>query len=310
MLILLAFASLIFGLSMDIIFTRPHLTLAILIFVFPVLGGVGFFFWRQLRSSPQAGFAVGWCLVALIPVAGVFLSDRLLISASIGAALLLGLFIDKLGPLRNLVCREKLGMFILFIFLVSFGLVLRIPVNTIRGHMFYKLASADRLNIAQAQIPRGNHSARYIFLLNVPSSVLAMTMLPTWTVIHDDPGIFITYLQMARRKVAWKRDSETSMVLTFGEPLLLEHQYERLFHTGRLPPPAVTQYQTAQFTAKVIETGDRGIRSARLEFLRSLDDPAYIFLAWKDGRLSRIAPPAIGETLHIPHPVPTTRFAP
>jgi hypothetical protein len=310
MLIPLAFSSLLFGLSTDIVFARPDFAFPILVFSLPVLGFTGVLFWRSLRTSPQAGFAVGWALVALTPVAGVFLSDRLLMSASLGTALLLGLFIDKLGPLRNLLGSRQFGSAILFILLVTFGLVLSVPTGRIRGHLFFKLASTDRESIANAEIPSGDTLSRQVFLLNTPSSVLAMTILPTWTVIHDDPGIFITYLQMARREITWRRDSETSSVLTFGEPLLLKHQYELLFQTEHHPPPPGTKYRMAHFIATVLETGDRGIRAVRLDFFRSLDDPSYCFLTWKGGRLSRTTPPAMGETLHIGAAVPSTPFAP
>jgi hypothetical protein len=310
MLVPLAFSSLFLGLSADLVFTRPNLAFPILMFSLPVLGFAGVLFWRRLRSRPQAGFAVGWALVSLTPVAGVFLSDRLLMSASLGTTLLMGMFIDSLGPLRNLLAHRKKVLAILFLLIVTLNLVLPIPIDYIRGRIFFKMTATDREIIANAEIPPGDPLSRHVFLLNTPSSVLALNILSTWTVIHDDPGIFITYLQMARRKVEWRREGERSAMLIFGEPFLLEHQYELVFHTENHPPPPGTKYQMAHFVATVVETGDRGIRTVRLDFTRSLDDPSYHFLAWKDGKLSRITPPAIGETLHLAAAEPTNPYAP
>ncbi|MBW2090582.1 MAG: hypothetical protein JRI34_00465 [Deltaproteobacteria bacterium] len=310
MLIPLAFSSLFFGLSTDIVYTRPAWALPMMLFSLPILLLVGIVFWRRLRSCPQAGFALGWALFALLPVAGVFLSDRLLMSASLGTALLLGLFMDSLGSLRSLWARRQFGSVILFFLLVTLGVVLSIPTGCIRGEIFYKIAAADRENIANAEIPLGNSPERCVFLLNSPSSALAMTIMPAWTVIHDDPGIYITYLQMARREVEWRRESETSCVLTFGEPLLLEHQYELLFETKRQAPPPGTHYRTAHFTATILESEDKGIRAVRLGFFRSLDDPTYHFLAWKDGRLSRVTPPAVGEALTFAKALPAMPYVP
>ncbi len=309
MLIPLAFSSLFFGLSTDLVFTHSGWALPMILFSLPLLLFTGIIFWRRLRSCPPAGFALGWAVFALIPGAGVFLSDRLLVGASPGTALLLGLFMDRLGSLNGLWTRRQFASMFLFC-LIFLHLAVSIPMNYFRGHIFYKIAATDRANIMNAEIPLKSAKPRYVFLLNTPSAVLAMTIMPTWVVTHDDPGIYITYLQMARRELEWRRTSETSAVLTFGDPPFLDHQYELLFQTKKHPPPPGTRYKTAHFSATLLETESRGIRSVRFDFLRSLDDPSYFFLAWENGRLLRIKPPRIGQTLKLTAALPAVPFTP
>jgi hypothetical protein len=309
-LVPLAFASLFFGISSDIVFSRPQLADLILALSLPLLALLATVSWARLRSNPLAGFGIGWTLLALMPVAGVTLSDRLLMTASLGSALFCGLLISDLGSVKELFARRKIASLILLILLVTFGLLTSIPLARIRAHVFYTMASTDREAIANAEIPTKDNSPRAVFLLSSPSTILAMTMLPTWSVLNNDPGIFLSYLQMAQRRLEWRRESDTTAIITFGEPLLLEHRYESLFHTKEGPPPPGTKFETAEFTATVLEVGLRGIRSARFEFARSLNDPSYSFLAWQGGRLARISPPRVGQTVQIDLAKPTIPYTP
>jgi len=56
----------------------------------------------------------------------------------------------------------------------------------------------------------------------------------------------------------------------------------------------------AGMQATVTELGRDGPTRVRFRFDKPLDDPSLVWLIWKDGRLQRIAPPAIGATLDLP----------
>jgi hypothetical protein len=49
--------------------------------------------------------------------------------------------------------------------------------------------------------------------------------------------------------------------------------------------------------ATVLEVGPRGPTRVDFRFDRSLDDPSFVFLGWRDGRLLRLRPPPIGQAL-------------
>jgi len=54
--------------------------------------------------------------------------------------------------------------------------------------------------------------------------------------------------------------------------------------------------------ATVTAVGRNGPNRVRFRFDRPLDDPGFVFLIWKDGRLQSVAPPAIGEVLELSRP--------
>jgi hypothetical protein len=48
--------------------------------------------------------------------------------------------------------------------------------------------------------------------------------------------------------------------------------------------------------ATVLARGERGPTRVRFQFDRPLDDPDLVLLAWRDDRLRRITPPAVGDS--------------
>lgn len=303
----LATGSLFFGLSTDMIFTRPHALAPVLALSSVLFAWLLWLFWRRLRALPLAWFAAGWAVAALLPMAGVTLSDRLLMSASIGSSLTLGLLVDQAGCLRGVLANLRARWPVLVF--VVLGLVIAAPVTVLRGRMFHRMAAADRDATTAADIERTADGAR-VFLVNSPSTLLAMMIGPTWAVMKDDPDTAIHALNIARRPVRLRRDDERTLVMTAGDPPLLDHRYERVFHTSEAPPAAGTVFTTDAFAATVLATESNGIRSVRLSFREPLDSPSFRFLAWQDGGYRRIAPPRVGEEMVIPCPAPTVPWAP
>jgi hypothetical protein len=306
----LAGASLFFGVSTDLVFMKPSWASPLAWAMFPLLGLLAWFTWRRLRTQRLAGYAAGWMLIALAPAAGVTTSDRLLMDATLGSALLLGLLIASLRSGSDIPGPYRVGRYALVGLLLCCGPVMSLPMTWIRGNWFYDMAATDRDVIARAEIPREKHGARHVFLLNPPSTVLALTILPTWTVLHDDPGVSFYSLQMARRPWGWRRDGERTVVMSYGPPALLAHRYERLFRSTVTPPAVGTVFETAALKATVLEIDAEGIRRVRLELPHDLDDPSYHFLLWEDGRLRKTSPPPIGETAHYEAAKPVRAFAP
>lgn len=304
----LASASLFFGLPADLVFTRPQLFVPMLSLSVVLFASLAWIMWRRLRAVPLAWFAAGWIAAALLPVAGVPLSDRLLMSASAGSSLLLGLFMDRQGSFREIIANLR-SRWPALVFIAT-GLVLSVPMVFVRGHMFYAMAAADRAAITAADVEGGGKTPPTVFVLNSPSILLSLTQLPTWAVVHNDSDIIFHILSMARRGLICYREADDTLVLTFETPLLLTYRYERYFLTSDDPPPPGTAFTIRPFTATVLATEGRGIKSARFKFRQSLDDAAYQFLAWQGGRFQRITPPPIGGTLYLPAPEPLVKWAP
>ena len=330
-LIPLASMSLFLNVSIDIIFLKPHLVWPAAGASVPILAVVGVVVWRILRSTPRpadpaqssveptrrgggaarlAGFALGWALLSVLPVAGVFPSDRLLMNASVGTALLVGLLLDYLGPLRGLWAAQQYRRFMLGGFFIATNLVLSVPLTLMQGKIFRKVAVTDRDAAASADIDRTRPSPRAVFALNSPSAGFAGTLVVTWPVLHDDYETGVFFMQFGRRDVEWCREGANTMVLTFGSPPLLDHPYERFFLTGPTPPPVGTIFTTANFRATVQDVAPTGIRAVRFEFNKRLDDPSYQFLAWSQGHMGRIDPPPIGGRVTLPRAEPLLSYAP
>ncbi|MFH0907915.1 MAG: hypothetical protein V1929_04065 [bacterium] len=304
----LATGSLFFGIATDVVFTRPQLHVPVLALssaLFLLLLRIG---WRWLRAVPAAWFAAGWVVAALVPMAGVTLSDRLLMSASIGSSLAMGLLMHELGGwggVRGNLRERWPGL----LFVVT-GLLVAIPAGLLRGEMFHRMAAADRSAISAMDIDRRAGASPTVVLLNSPSSLLALTMSPTWAVTHDDPATPIYMLNIARRPVTFLWEDPQSVVMRAGDPPLLAHRYERVFHTREEPPQAGTVFETPAFSATVLQTGSEGIRSVRFAFKQPLDGAALEFMAWQDGGYRRVAAPDTGANLELPRPEPTVRWVP
>ncbi|GAG35879.1 unnamed protein product, partial [marine sediment metagenome] len=197
-----------------------------------------------------------------------------------------------------------------FALFVTVGLVLSVPGTHLRDRVFTRLAWLDRDVIATADIDRTAPAPRAVFLLNSPSSLLALSVLPTWQVIHDDYETRIFALQMGRRALHWYRQDDRTMTLTFVSSPLLDLPFEALFLAGPPLPPPGAAYATSDFTATVQAVEPTGIRTVRFSFNRGLDDPSYQFLACVQGRLTRIAPPRSGQRIELPQVEPLMPFAP
>jgi hypothetical protein len=296
--------------STDLVYLHPRLLGPMLALSLPLLGLLAVLLWWRLRSSTLALFAAGWAVLAVLPLGAADLSDRHLMDASVGTALLLGLFLAEFGSLRDLVRQRRYAQLAAVGLVIGLGIVLSIPAIGIRASTFATMASKDREAIATAEIEHEAGVRQTVLVITAPSALLALTMYPTWQVLHGDREDRIASLQMGRRAVQWRRETDDTAVVTYGPPPLLSNRYEQMFYTKRTPPAPGTVLTAGEFTATVVESEPGGIRAVRLRFNRSLDDRGYRFLAWDNGKFRRVTLPSVGETRSFPAPVPIVPYAP
>jgi hypothetical protein len=299
-LVPLGLLSLFFGFPTDLLFRRPELVWPMAAVAGCVLAVVGVIVFRVVRWKPLSIFALGWVLFALPPEAAADLYDRLFMNASVGSALMIGLFLHRLAPVRDRVALRQYPRLALGGAFVLFGIVASVPSTAIRSGLWSQLAALDRDIAVEADIPRPPAASQTVFLLNCPSSMLAWSMLPTWAVVYDDPVTRLFPLQFGRRALTWTRDGDHTMTLRCAGQPFLDNHFERLFRTHRAPPAVGARYETSEFVATVVAVEPTGIRTVRFDFKKSLDDASYRFLAWRNGRMSRVATPAAGQTVEIP----------
>ena len=150
----------------------------------------------------------------------------------------------------------------------------------------------------------------YVVVLQTESQLQGFALGATWHGAGGDPAVQFSLLQNGPRPLRWTRLSEFEFELeSLGKPFLsgpFEFVYLAREEELRVPPPA----RTSLFEVRAEPHPSGELRKLRFTFERSLDDPALRFVAPSNGRLSRVPPPAVGETVELPAPVPALPFVP
>jgi hypothetical protein len=165
-----------------------------------------------------------------------------------------------------------------------------------------RMAASLRAAITTADVGAPALGRREVFLLQAsPTLFVGLVPSSTWYVETGDADVRWWPLQMDARPLAWTRvDERTFDLESRGRPFLAEG-FEGVFRT-RSAVSKGERWTTAAFTVEALEPdGDRGggLRSFRVHCQDALDLERVRFLAWRDGALRRIAPPAVGDTLEL-----------
>jgi len=302
--------SLFFGFPADLMPVHPWLTWVVVFAGVPFLTGVGWVVFRIVRPGPSTLLACGWVVCSLLVEIGADLSDRLFVNAAVGSSLLVGLFLHCLRPVSARIAAREHVPLIVGGMLVLSGVVTPVISTAIRAKFFSRMAAVDRDTIVNADVDRSAPTPRSVFLLNAPSSLVALSMSGTWGVAHHDGQTYVYPLQMGRRPLTWRRDDERTMTLTSRSCPFMDHRFERLFRTARTGLHPGATFEAPEFTAVALAVEPTGIRSVRFVFRRSLNDASYFFLAWRDGRLVQMTPPPPGQTVELSEVPSPTAFAP
>jgi hypothetical protein len=95
------------------------------------------------------------------------------------------------------------------------------------------------------------------------------------------------------------RTGEHSFELAVLDGEMLATPFERLMRSHAYPYQPGDVVSCAGFRIRILETGAWGPRRLSLEFDKALEDEAYAFLAWQEGKLKRFHWPAIGESTRL-----------
>ena len=248
-LVPVALLSLFFGFVADVLPDYPQLILPIVGAALLLLAVTGFILLRAIRLTRLSGLALGWIFFSLLTEAGGDLSDRLLMNASVGTALLVGLFFESLRPVGARLAARQYPRVVLAGVLLLIGLVVSVPSTALRSHFFMQLAGGDTKAIVDAPIDLEAPPPRDVFLLNSPSSMLALSMPATWRTRHEDRDTRIFALQMCRRPLTWTRPDDRTMTLSSGGVPFCAGRFERLFCADRSSALLGATYRTVAFTA-------------------------------------------------------------
>jgi hypothetical protein len=242
---------------------------------------------RSARHHPAAPFLAGLACLWLLPQVGAPPSDRLLFGSMVGWAPLVALFLADAWQ-RRAVARRALRYAAAA--LACLALFLSGAMLALSTLAMNRMASALRGAITTADVGAPALGRRDVFLLQAsPTLFIGLVPSSAWYVETGDMDVRWWPLQMDALPLAWTRvDERTFDLASRGRPFLAR---------PAVAPGAL--FTTAAFTVRALEVEGEGVRSFRVTCARALDLEPMRFLAWRDGALRRIAPPAVGETLEL-----------
>lgn len=253
---------------------------------------------RLVRTSREARFWALGAVLSLVPVAAAFPMNRLLLVASVGAFAVLATLADEVGLLggparesRTWVRRSVKVLLVLHIPLAAVLLVMSIQFLTIFNTIF---------TAGERGAPRdpGLATQNLVFVNG-----------------HEFPSVYTYVIRLtddtapAPRRIAILgpmstditvyRDSETSLVVEAEDGWLrspidqLMRRADARFDIGQRVP-------TLLFDAEIRRVSADGRPTVvAFEFRQPLDSPSFRWVAWRDGRLEEVSPPAAGGEMQL-----------
>lgn len=142
-------------------------------------------------------------------------------------------------------------------------------------------------------------------------------VLPGQTVVFINPPQDVTVMftrairalsDRSTPKQLWLATGLTEITLTRSTPTTLTvtaaHGFVRELSEQLVRRRAFAVGETVAMPGARVEvvalTADARPLTARFEFVADLDDPSYLWYAWRDGRFVEVRPPALGETQTLP----------
>jgi len=295
---------------LDLMLIYPRLTLPACATGAVVAAGLAVMFVRRLRSHAAALYLLGWVVLSLAVEGGAPPSDRLLLSAAIGSAGLVALFVTltlgRAGTARRPAGRLDRG--------VAWGLLgttgwlsagfAVVQSASVAGMM----REARAASIAAEVGPRGS-GPREVLVLQSATALVPFALGATLAAETGDLALRVRVLQMGRRGLNWTREDERTFLIESLDEPFLTHIMEGVFLAGEPPPAEGTTWRTPLFVAEAAKVDAGELRAIRFRLNRPIHDPGLRFLADRDGRLVAVEPPAVGETIRIPRAVPKDRMS-
>jgi hypothetical protein len=98
----------------------------------------------------------------------------------------------------------------------------------------------------------------------------------------------------------YSRPAPDRLVLETVGGEMMATRFECLVRSRDTPIPVGYEVDLDGMRVRVLEVGRYGPTRVEFTFDRSLDDPSVVLMAVLDGRLQRVEPPMVGETLRLP----------
>ncbi len=252
--------------------------------------------WR--RCDPDERRLLLWMglgsFIATLPVLATFPSGRLLLLPSIGGAVWIGFIIAKgldvaRDPASSVL--RLLGRVFLFLHILLppvIWLALSMVIPTI---IFFSKDAFHEMDLPKESLPEQQAICLFApdpytgFYPLMMRQYLGYPVLKGWQTLSIAPF---------DHEVTRTGPNDFEVRILKGE--LLSTPFERLLRSENYPFEPGDMVNLDGFSIEVLEVGTWGPHRFHLHFDHPLEYEGYRFLAWQEGRLSRLTWPPLGET--------------
>lgn len=253
--------------------------------------------WRDFDDATHRGL-IWLCIGGLLsaaPVLSTFASARLLLIPSLGAIPLLAAVLLHLSAAHRTRAARTAYYTLLLLHVVIAPLAW--PALSLA---LGRLDATMRASILKSEFDEARASEQIVIVPVAPDPMMGM-----YTVILREyvglPRVGSwNALSMAQCAHRISRPTPNRLELELIDGEILETVFERLmrnpadaFHVGE-------RIELPKFTVEILGLGKQGPNHIAFDFPGDLDQPPYTFLGWKEDRLAKITPPAVGTSIDVP----------
>jgi len=262
--------------------------------------------WRAAADHPTRGLLGLWCVLSVLPQGAPPPSDRLWLGAAVGCS---GLF--ALAAARALGPGQTRGSRRAGIALVASAGVASAFFVLVQELAIGQMSRDLRATILAADVGPTEVGRRDLFVLQADNALIPISMASTLAIEAGDENLRVWLMQTGRRALEWKRVDERTFELASRDHPFLTDMFEIVYLAEPVDPVVGATWDTELFTVTALEFDDEGgLLRFRWQFADDLDPVRSRFLVPRDGRLTAIEPPAVGETLTLESVVPQNPFTP
>jgi hypothetical protein len=250
--------------------------------------------WPDLDDAERRAlrWVIPGALLSMLPVAATFPANRLLLLPSFGASVAVAMVLRHWYTHRTGRLYVAAGWLLVVIHLVAAPILW--PASSIiitrvfdRAHDIYLNAEIDEKTIAGQEV----------VMLVAPEPLTCAYPPIVRTMLGKQRPLKWHALSAAPFAHRFTRTGANSLEMEVLGGSMLTTEFEQLVRARRHPLRQGEVITQEGMTATILEMNEAGPTKVLFDFARSLDEPTFLFLVWRDNGLRKIALPPIGESL-------------
>jgi hypothetical protein len=256
--------------------------------------------WPVLEPSHQRElrWLAAGAAASLVPGLAGLPGSRLLLMPSVGAAAVVATLIVHLGPAmvrgaRGLRALAQTGrVWLVVVHALAAPLLLILSFVNMRT-----IGAATRRMIAEAEVQPGAIDPARLDVAVLYAPDLVAALYPPHILALDPHTRYRSWwtLSIAPHDHELERTDDRSFVMRLRDGRFFESEWEAVFRPRGAPLRPGDRVPLAGLEVDLISPTEVAFHADR-----SLDDPTLRLLAWRDGRLRRLAVPPVGGRVAIP----------